>query len=265
MKKLYLIKKVDKENIEEMRKAYYDNLTAPMDDMWEEGIIPNGDHFEILDDEISLGYFVLDGEGTIMAFYVKDKSNAASIFEFILSEKQIKKAYTCTYDPLFYNQCDKLKRTVSDNSFIYKLGKRVDIKPPFENIEIIPGKMEDFEGILDHFIDGTGGPKEFLSWYATRVIKANTLTVFRLDDKIVGTGELRPSGSSEGYAIVGMIVAKDFRKKGLASYIISILTKMCEERGYKALSSTTVDNIGSQKTLEKNGYETYHKIHTIEF
>lgn len=262
---MYTIKKVDKENIKEMRKGYYENLTAPMDDMWEEGIIPNGDHFEILDDKISVGYFVLDSEGVIMAFYVKDKSSATNIFEFILFEKQIKKAYACTYDPLFYNQCDKLKRIVSENSFIYKLGKRVDIKPPFENIEIIPGKMEDFEDILNHFIDATSGTKEFLSWYATRIIKANTLIIFRLDDKIIGTGELRPSGSSEEYATVGMIVAKNFREMGLASYIISVLTKMCEKRGYKALSSTTIDNIASQKTLEKNGYESYHKIYTIEF
>lgn len=262
---MYLIKKTDKDSIKEMREAYYENLTAPMDDMWEEGIIPGGDHFEIFCEGVSAGYFVADGEGTLMAFYVKDRSNAANIFEFILSEKGIKKAYACTYDPLFYNQCDRLKKTVSDNSFIYRLGTRVDIRPPFENIEAAQGKTENFEEILDHFVESVGGSREWLGWYATNLIENNRLTVFRSEGKIVGTGELRPSSSSEGYATVGMIVAKDFRRKGLASYIISVLTKMCEEAGYKGISSTTVDNKGSQRTLEKNGYECYHKIDTILF
>lgn len=262
---LYFIKKVDKEDIKEMRKEYYGNLTAPMDDMWEEGIIPSGEHFEIFKEDISVGYFVVDGENTLIAFYVEDGYDTAEIFEFAIAEKKIKKAYVSTYDPLFYDQCDRLKRSVSDNTYLYRNVNEVDVVSPFDNIEIKQGNMDELDDLLSYFVDSTGGPEQWLRWYVSNLIENKGLTVFKLGDEIIGTGELRPSKSSEGYANIGMVVAKNFRRRGLATYIIGVITKMCKENGYKAICSTTTDNIGSQKTLEKSGYKSYHRIDIIEF
>jgi predicted acetyltransferase len=262
---LYFIKKIKKEDIEEMRKDYYTNLTAPMDDMWEEGIIPNGDFFTVNQDEFIAGYFVLDSEGVMIAFYVKKEEEAGEIFKTIVAEKKIQKAYASTYDPLFYGQCVNLKKDISDNTFIYRLKGEVAIDLPFDNIDVVKGTMDDFEKILNHYIAGTGGPEEWLRGYLTKWIDNNGVIVFKLGNKIIGTGEIRPSISSNGYANIGMIVAKEFRRKGLATYIINVLTRMSKEKGYKSISSTTIDNIGSQKTFEKNGYECYHKIYTISF
>ena len=262
---MYFIKKINKEDIEEMRKGYYTNLTAPMDDMWEEGIIPNGNFFTVTQDEFIVGYFVLDSEGVMIAFYVKEKEEATEIFKTIVAEKKIQKAYASTYDQLFYDQCNKLKKNILDNTFIYRLKGEVVIDPPFENIDVVKGTMDDFEEILSHYVDGTGGPEEWLRGYLTKWVDNNGIIVFKSGNKIIGTGEIRPSISSHGYVNIGMVVAKEFRKKGVATYIINILTKMSKEKGYKPISSTTIDNIGSQRTLEKNGYECYHKINTISF
>lgn len=159
---MYFINKIAKEEIEQMRKDYYTNLTAPMDDMWEEGIIPNGNFFTVTQNDMAVGYFVLDGEGVMIAFYVKEEVDAGKIFKFVLNEQKITKAYTATSDPLFYGECINLKKEVSDNTFIYRLKEEVEIEPPFDNIDVVKGTMDDFEGILNHYIDGTGGPEEWL-------------------------------------------------------------------------------------------------------
>ncbi len=93
---MYFIKKTVKEDLEQMRKDYSANLTAPMDDMWEEGIIPSGDFFTIKQDDTTVGYFVLDGEGVMMAFYVKEKTEVNEIFKFVVERKNVTKAYVFT-------------------------------------------------------------------------------------------------------------------------------------------------------------------------
>lgn len=265
---MYFIKKIakgDKEDIEQMKKDYYTNLTAPMDDMWEEGIVPNGDFFIIKQNNAPAGYFVLDGEGVMIAFYVKEGIDTAKAFKFVVGEKEVSKAYVSTYDPLFYNQCINLKKEISDNSFLYRLTSRVEIKAAFNNIIIENAKIDSIKDILNYFDKGVGMTGKWLEYYFTKIITNNSLRLFKLGGEIIGTGEIRPSISSEGYAHIGMTVSKGFRKKGLGTYIVSIISKECGKKGYKAISSTTIDNIGSQRALEKNGYECYHKIHTISF
>lgn len=262
---MYFIKKVKKEEIEEMRKDYYVNLTAPMDDQWEEGIIPNGDFFTVIQDDFIVGYFVLDDEGAIISFYTKKKEEATEIFKAIISKKKIKKAYVFTCDPLFYKQCINLKKDMLDNSFLYRLKNKVEVDPPFNTIDIVKGEMRDFEEILNHFMDGTGISEEWAKIFMTTRINANSIIVFKLDNKIIGTGEIRPSISNSNYANIGMVVAKEFRRRGIATYIVNVVTKISIERGYKPICATSIDNIGSQKTIKKNGYECYHKINIILF
>lgn len=260
---MYFIKKIEKEDIEQMRKDYYTNLIAPMDDMWEEGIIPEGDFFMIEKDNDTVGYFVLDSEKVMIAFYVKEGLDNAEIFKFIIEEKKITKAYASTYDPIFYNECTNLKKEISENSLLYRLVSRVET--PFYNIIVEDAKIDDMQEILSYFNKGVGMEGEWLEYYFTKIITNNSLRLFKIDGEIVGTGEIRPSISSERYAHIGMTVSKNHRKKGLATYIVSIISKECDEKGYRVICSTTADNIGSQRTLEKSGYECYHKIYTISF
>lgn len=262
---MYFINKIAKEEIEQMRKDYYTNLTAPMDDMWEEGIIPNGNFFTVTQNDITVGYFVLDGEGVMIAFYVKEEVDATEIFKFVVNEQKVVKAYVASNDPIFYNQCINLKKEVSDNTFLYRLNNRVEVEAPFDNIIVENAKINDLKDVLSYFNEGVGMTGEWLEYYFTKIITNNSLRLFKLDGEIIGTGEVRPSISSKGYAHIGMTASKEYRKRGLATYIISILSKECDERRYKAVCSTTVDNISSQRTLEKSGYECYHKIYTISF
>lgn len=262
---MYFIENIKKEDIEEMRKDYYTNLIAPMDDMWEEGIIPDGIFFIIKCEDKIIGYFVLDNDNVIIAFYIKEKIDVTKVFKFIIKEKNISKAYVSSYDPIFYNECINFKKNILNNSFLYRSINRIITDPPFDNIIVKEAKIGDIENILRYFDKGLGMTGEWLKYYFTKIIANNSLRLFKLDNKIIGTGEIRPSLTSKGFANIGVTVAKDYRKKTLATYIVSIISKECDEKRYKAICSTTIDNIASQKTLEKSGYQCYHKIYTVLF
>ena len=97
-----------------------------------------------------------------------------------------------------------------------------------------------------------------------KLIKKECFLIFIYNDIIIGTSGIRPSISSHGVANIGMTVSEDFRRIGLASYIISKTREVCNKNGYHTICSTTADNVASQKTLTKCGYHHYHTIYTFD-
>ena len=59
---------------------------------------------------------------------------------------------------------------------------------------------------------------------------------------------------------VGIWVAPAYRKKGYGTGIISRLTEICEEYGWTPVCGCGVDNHGSRRVLEKNGYISHHQL-----
>lgn len=235
-----------------------------MDDMWEEGYIPSCE-FYIIKSDINCGYFALDNEGVLLVFHVEDIKIADELFDYIIHYKNIQKAYVSTYDPIFYSQCLRLKKNISLNTLLYTQDKDISITAPFDNIVVRHAEETDLENTARFFkekIDLTG---DWIEPYLTRLIGNDNFILFKYNDEIIGTGGIRPSISSKGYANIGMTVSKDFRRRGLASYIICTLKEICIKNNYQTICSTTNDNIGSQKTLIKCGYKCYHQIFTVLF
>ena len=73
------------EDILDMREEYYVYLLSPMDDMYEEGIIPACTFYKIFDKEV-LGYVAIDDQQSILQFHLtdRDRKDAYSLFENIL-------------------------------------------------------------------------------------------------------------------------------------------------------------------------------------
>ncbi|MGV8983171.1 GNAT family N-acetyltransferase [Clostridium sp.] len=146
----------------------------------------------------------------------------------------------------------------------------------FQENEVITKPMP-FDGIvMDHatpnvldeimlYFTGIGMAGEWLVYYITQRINQGELILFRYNGEIIGTGETRPSISSEGYANIGMTVSTDYRRLGLGSYIISTIRRITNERGYKAICSTDKTNIASFNTITKSGFVCYHKVDEIAF
>lgn len=258
--------KTDREEISQMIGDYYNHLTAPMDDMYDEGIIPACDLYRIIEKEEEYGYFAVDEENTILQFYLKSefKAQSKTIFEELLAERGIKKALCGSNDPLFYEQCKGKAINRVNHDFMFLEDKVITVAMPFEGIQMESPSLEDLDEILTYF-EGIGMSGDWLSFYFKLRIETESIKLFRFENKIIGTGEMRPSRSADGFANVGMTVSPDFRRRGLGRSILTTMRTLANENGMKAICSTDNSNTASYNTILKSGFNCYHRIEEISF
>lgn len=252
--------------IDKMLKDNNNNLTSPMDDMYELGIIPSCDFFEIEDEDGVCGFFATNSENVMLQFYVKDKNreDISMIFESVITQNGVKKALCCSNDPIFYSLCKKNSTNIVTNDYMFHEDEVIINPMPFDGIVMDHATINELDEIMSYSTE-TETAGDWLVHYMTQRINQGELILFRYNGIIIGTGETRPSTSSEGYANIGMTVSTDYRRLGLGSYIISIIRKLTNERGYKTICSTDKTNIASIHTIRKSGFVCYHKIDEITF
>jgi predicted acetyltransferase len=238
-----------------------------MDDMWEEAIIGVSNYYRIVLDNNDVGYFCLDDENILLQFFVSDKflSESKEILEFILDGYKIKEGFISTIDirslPLFLD----LNKEVHTHTLLYKDNFDINKSSPFDGIEIKVASSLDLQNIIDYYENKAVIQGSWLRPYCVNLINKQQLFIFTINNEIIGTGERRISESQKGYANIGVTVSKDYRKKGLATYILSYLKKECYKYELKPICSTTVENIGSQKAIQNSGFIAYHRILKIIF
>lgn len=260
---MYTIASTNIDELKEMRNNYYCNLIAPMDDFWEEGMLPSCQFYSIKENDI-IGFFSLDQENVLNQFFLNDTSKYIEVLKIIILKKEVKRAYVSSYDPLLLEAVKKLSIKKIENTLLYMQNKLVSPIKPFEDIENSIAQDEDLERAVEYSNKvGIGG--EWIIGYYQKIMRNNGLIIFTINNDIIGTGEIRPSISSKEYANIGVTVSPYFRRKGIATYIINTIREIANKEGYTTICSTTIGNIGSQKTLNKSGFKAYHKIFEFQF
>ena len=84
-------------------------------------------------------------------------------------------------------------------------------------------------------------------------------------DEYIGACEVRSSLTNEHVADVGMVVSPDHRRKGLGTYLLGQAKRIAKEGDKLAICSCEVDNIGSKKSIEKNGFISVHQMLLLDF
>lgn len=261
------INKIAKDDISELTRQYSQKITAPLDDMWENAIIPGGDYYLISKESAEVGYFVIDENATLLQFFIVDSvaPHSREIFEFILKEKNIPQAFAGTFEPDYLSLCLDKQIKAEVDTLLYKESQAIEFPAPIESIHSILATMDDYEAVLNFCEEKVGIQGEWMKPYYQHLLPNKSVTLFKLGDEIIGAGECRPSQSNNAYANVGIMVSADYRKRQLGTYIMSQMRKTANENGRKAICSTTIDNIGSQKAITNSGFYAYHRILKITF
>lgn len=262
---MYKLNRVDKESIKVMRENYYKTVVAPMDDMWELGIIGNGNFYTIQDNDI-IGYFVVDNKNSLLQFFLEDEHLIHSdiVFEFIKKSMEISHAFVSTYEPRYLSLCLGNNLGVEINAKLYTELIPVEFEKPIEYMTSELAEIKILDEIILYHTDKVNIEVEGLAEYLKMIISYDGLTLFRLNDEIIGTGEIRPSGSSKSYANIGMTVSKNYRKKGVGSYIVYQMRVLANKKGLKAICGTSIENVESQLTIGKSGFYPYHRVLSVK-
>jgi|LGOV01.1.fsa_nt_gb predicted acetyltransferase len=260
-----IITKIEMKDIVELQQDSYTNLIAPMDDMYENGIIPLCTFYSIKENDEVIGFFAVQNK-LIMQFHVINeyKKDMIELFSKIVELSNIEGALVASYDKILYNLSKSKAESIKENDLLFKEGPSVDIKPPFKNIYYYVVKTDEIEKFISYFNEiGLGG--DWIKPYIIERVKKAELYAFNTGGTLLGTGEIRLSDSSHNIVNVGMSVSPQYRNKGLGTFILSTLRKIAKTQSFKAICSTNITNIESQRAILKAGFVKYHSIDIMKF
>lgn len=266
MMKKYSLVKSDHAELSDMKDIYLSRLPAPRDGMWE-AFVMMADHYAIICEEKTIGYFAINSEQIILQFYVEDDYDSLDIFRQILGELKPVGGVAMTSESEFYSLCLDHQKSVSVNAFMYHYNKDTEIT------EANFPKNYDFRAVQDNELDTAvdfaeltlGADRGWLSGYYGNLINRAELFGLWQEKNLVATGECRVSETQKPYADLGMVVSKIHRGQGLATSILRKLLTLCDQKGLKAICSTEEENIGAQRAIAKAGFISHHRIVEFKF
>ena len=266
----------DSSVLEDLKVEHLKTLSAPLDAYWEEALIGFADHYEIKIDGARSGFYCLNSDNQLVAFYLsKEHANhGGNALSYIINEHGVSAALAGTNDSYFLSLC----LDVAANSRVHTLLFEDNLKISDEFTETDHFSFElssedDFAEIFEHYCAASGSMDlesvetgfEDLKGYIRTVMDQHHIFVLRENGKLIATSECRISKTQKPYADLGMIVAEEHRRKGVGSYILARTKAFCYERDTSPICSCEADNIGSIKAITRAGFVSRHRIVLTEF
>ncbi|HUF61448.1 MAG TPA: GNAT family N-acetyltransferase [Verrucomicrobiales bacterium] len=175
------------------------------------------------------------GKPTVFEFYVAPpyRSRMFDLFIGLLRACNARRIETQSNDPLLTTMLHTFAGNVTSESILFH-DKITTAHPPNGTL-FRPATVGDAEQMFAHQVEPVG------NW------------VLEVEGKIAATGGLlfhynRPYGD------IHMEVAEAFRRRGLGSYLVQELKKVCYGQGSVPAARCGPANIASRKTLQKAGF-----------
>ena len=258
--------KIKEQDISKFRSNYLKSISIPLDDMWEDMIIPSATFYAILDSDL-LGHCVINDDGFLMQFHLKEPHlyRASEIFDHVCLTLNAKGAYVASFESDYLCLCLDKQKTLKVDTILYRESVMIENKAPISGIEIKNATMSDYEDVLNFCVTKVGIEGDWMQPYYQNLLPAKSVYLFTKENQIIAAGELRPSKSTKQYANLGIMVSTDYRRKSLGAYVMSQMRMRANALGLKGICSTTTDNIGAQKAIVNSGFDAYHRILKCDF
>lgn len=253
-----LIQKASYSEIETLRIQYLKSLPE-FQELYLDLLVASGRYFIIFRANNAIGYAITNPENTLVEYYITNEvaAKSPSIFQEVLSNLKIDKVWCKSFDFLLLDACLlKFKKhevigtlfrdnISSPNFFIGEL----DVSTAQERD--LPLHLQQEDGLYET-------PEELETF-----VRQGSVLLFRRDNELTGCGFLIKIHPNWNYYDIGMWVNPSYRNQGFAVQIISYLKNYCLTNHLKPVCGCAFENVASQKTLEKNGFFSKHKL--LEF
>ncbi|WP_262693134.1 GNAT family N-acetyltransferase [Kordiimonas aquimaris] len=262
----YQFKKTNAGDLQSLKREYLQDITAPLDGMWET-FADMADHYTVHIDEKTAGYFVVNSEKKLMQFHLPAAPNAPEIFQRIITEFKITGAFASTVEPAYLSLCLDHQSRTTVNALMYytdETSHLPDAKFP-EGSEFRLVAKGELEIAVAFAVEAIGANEEWLTGYYSEHIAQEQLYGLWQGNEMVAAGELRKSTSQKPIADVGMVVSPQQRGNGIATNILLQLRRLARENGLAPICSTERENIAAQKAITKAGFIAYHRVLDITF
>jgi RimJ/RimL family protein N-acetyltransferase len=243
-------------------RAEYLNSLPEFQECLLEIMIENSNLYFLQTDSVNIGYVITNNDDVLIEFHVANKYVSVSndFFQQIIKELSITEIYCKSFDFLLLNNCLL-------NSFPYKvIGVlfRDFVEPLVETDAEIRMKKSDFSSV-NFLLNQDSSIKELFETEQQLIGYISNENVFEFyrNDEFVGCGMVLRTNPDWTFCDLGVWVTPPKRGKGIGSQIILKLREFAIKNGMKPSCGCSIENIASQKTIERSGFVSKYKL--IEF
>jgi len=264
MKNIDIEKIDDKTLVIDLENEWRKSLTFPNDDFWE-FVFSVSQYWVLKQAGEIIGYACVSSKNTLLQFFVLGKylDKGRLLFSLFVEEQKIKKASIQTNNPIFLSLSMHFQKSVEVDGYLFMDMEEVLLKEPEGNFRM--AELKELDALVDFSHRVLDAPKVWLADYITNWIKREEFYVFEKDNKIVGTGELRTTSINNDVASLGIVVCSDHRNLGIGTYLLGKVKSISKSRNQQPICGCGIDNISSQKAIEKNGFRILHLMLTLKF
>jgi GNAT superfamily N-acetyltransferase len=242
-----------------LRAEYLDLLPEPLE-LFVEKRVADGACWSLRRDGREIGYAVVDRAGALVEFHVTpvELRWASEAFAVLEESCRVRRVLAKSFDatvtfvalrrPLEARTTGLLYRVIADPSFT------ADAR-----IRVRAATQDDVATLLRLGADFFDNAAEIEDYIAT-----DGLMIFEADDGVaLGAGVMKRVVAGRDDVDIGMVVDPGFRRKRHGAYIVAHLKAYCLARGLRPICGCAVDNVASQRTLERAGFASRHRL--LEF
>lgn len=251
------------DTINGLRSKLYQNLKAPIDAMWEQLYIGSSQHYLIEKGNITIGYCCINDQSCLLQLFLLEHYNSKmeQVISSLINSNLINSASLSSNEPISFNACLSNSNSIKTNTFCFEhLNKSMNVESSL-NIELV--SAEDIPAIKIFLKEQVGMDDTF--GYTENLVSRKEIFMVKESDVIIATSECRMSDSQPEIADLGIIVNRNKQGRGIATEIMKMQVNRVLKANRKPICSTTLDNIGSRKVIDKSGFYCSNIIFDIGF
>ena len=253
--------KITKTTIDKIKeyRADYLNSLPEFQELYIELMINESDCYLLQTDGNDIGYAIINTNDILIEFYVSDKyvSGSNEIFRQLVNDLSVTEIYCKSFDSLLLSNCLLCSFTYSIIGVLFR-----DYVEPFvipdPGITMIKAGLSSI-GLFKQQDDSI---KELFETedQLTRFIRNENVFEFYKNDEFVGCGLVVKTNTDWNYCDLGVWVKPSSRGNKIGSQIILHLREFAIGNNMKPSCGCAFENIASQKTIERSGFVSRHKL-----
>jgi GNAT superfamily N-acetyltransferase len=243
--------------IESLRNQYFDELPE-VQEYYVEQLIKTSGVFNILEDKKGIGYVIIHPDRTLLEYYLVEevRRDYFEIFKQVLSAFSIERVLCKSFDEKLLDVSLKCCRFMKKDGILFREFNGTELMN--DSLKIRNAVEEDIDTI-EEISEGIFENRDEICLY----VFSDQLKVFEQDGNLTGIGIITKVLNDKLYYDIGTAVRKEYRGKGIGSYIINYLYYYMKSLGCVPLAACGYDNAASKRALEKAGFVATHEL--LEF
>jgi GNAT superfamily N-acetyltransferase len=243
----------------DLRTEYLDLLPEPQE-LFVENLVAKGSVWSIRQDDHGIGYAVIHGDETLVELHVSRHAvrHLTGAFDVLVENAGVRRILAKSFDaallfaafsrPCRFQTAGMLYRIIADSAFTENA-----------RVKVRSATRDDVANLLRlgaDFFDGRAEIEDYIS--------TDGLLIYQTREGVaLGAGVMKRVVAGRDDFDIGMVVHPEHRRQGQGAYIIAHLKSHCLEQGLRPICGCSVDNLASQRTLERGGFASRHRL--VEF